>query len=132
MELPDSPTLYDSDGNPIAVFRRPNGDEFSNHPEYMVRKQIHEQNAAAEKATAERAARLAADRAAAEDLDTDEEETSDEDGDGTISYEEMSATDLKAAAAEKGITIPKGTKRTGLIEMLNEADSVTVSTPAEG
>lgn len=133
MELPDSPTLYDSDNNPIAVFRRPNGEEFSNHPEYMVRKQIHDQNVAAEKVTADRLARLAAERQAAEDLDDDTEETEDEDGDGTISYEEMSATDLKTKAAELGITIPKGTKRTGLIEMLNEADAEAkaASTPAE-
>lgn len=132
MEFPDNDDLFDSDGEKITVFRRPDGTEFSNHPEYMVRKSIHDSNKAAEAAQAERD-RVAAEKAAAEeDLDTDPDETADEDGDGTISYEEMSGADLKAAAAELGVDIPKGTKRTALIGMLNEVVAAKASTPAEG
>ena len=116
----EPPELFSSDGEKIVIHRDGAGNFFSNHPEYPVRLALHQEakarEAAAQKAEAER-------RAAEESDDIDDEGgPSEDDGDGEVDYEEMTAKDLVALARDRKISIPQGSKRHDVIELLREND----------
>lgn len=102
--MEEPPELKDRDGNPIAVFRRPDGEFFSNHPDYPLALALHEQKAG-------------------QDEVEEDEGVEPDNGDGDLSYAEMQSKDLVAEARGRGMTVPNGTKRSQVIEMLEADDA---------
>jgi len=108
--MKEPPALKDRDGEPIVVFRRPDGSFFSNHPDYPMAQALWEQ-------------------AGSPDDEVEEDETVEPDnGDGVIQYSEMQSKDLLAEAKQRGL-VESGTKsnRSKLIEMLQAADAEKAS-----
>jgi hypothetical protein len=114
-QFEEPPELLDSEGQPIVVFRRPDGMFFSNHPEYNFAKAMHEQSQ-------RRAAEASAEESGVQELDEDEPQKAD-DEDGAVTYEEMTSAQLVALAKERGIDVPKGTKRSTVIKALEDQDA---------
>lgn len=118
----EPPELFSSDGEKIVIHRDGQGNFFSNHPEYAVRLALHEE--AQRRKAEEDAKRKAEEEAAAaeaEDFD-DEGGPSADNEDGVVEYEEMNAKDLVALAKERKLTIPSGSKRHDVIELLRADD----------
>lgn len=111
----EPPELFDRDGEKIVIFRRPDGEWFSNHPDYPLALAMHRQaEAAKEKAQAE------ADAAAVQVVD--DEQVAGDNNDGVVEYEEMTSKDLLALAKARDLTIKAGSKRPDLIALLKADD----------
>lgn len=111
-QFEEPPELFDSSGEKIVQFYRPDGTLFSNHPEHAFALAIHRQ-AQAKAAEAEAAA-----------VDTSvEDDVAEEpdDGDGQVEYEEMPSQQLAALAKERKIELADR-KRSTVIQALKDWD----------
>lgn len=117
-QFDDPPELFDSSGERIVQFRKPDGTLFSNHPEHAYALAIHNQNAAKAAETA----------VAAVDTKTDAEVEDDvveqpDDGDGTTSYEEMTSHDLAELVKSRDLKGLPDRKRSTIIKALQDWDA---------
>lgn len=119
-DMKEPPALKDSEGLPIVVFRRPDGEFFSNHPDYPMALAIHEQN---EALAAKAAAEAPPAPAEVDDDVVEDEPVAEDDGDGSVDYDEMQSKDLVALAKQRKLDVPSGTKRSQVIELLKQDDA---------
>lgn len=104
-DMKEPPELKDRDGEPIVVFRRPDGEFFSNHPDFPMAMALHKQNAT-------------------DDDEVEEDEAVQPDnGDGQTSYGEMQSKPLVALARDRGLSVPSGSKRSDVIALLEADDA---------
>lgn len=108
----EPPKLFNSSGEEIVQFRRPDGTIFSNHPEYELAKAIHERDAAAA---------AGAESAPEDDNLEDDEPQEPDNADGKLTYEEMTSHDLAALAKERELELPDR-KRSTAIKALQDWD----------
>lgn len=102
----EPPELFDSSGEKIVVFRRPDGSLFSNHQEYEFARAMHEQ------------------KSTQDDVEVEEDEQPTPDNnDGVKSYEEMTSAELVTLAHAREIEVTKGAKRSTVIQRLEEWDA---------
>jgi hypothetical protein len=113
----EPPELLDSSGEKIVVFRRSDGTLFSNHPEYELAKQIHEQG-------------QQSDGQDEETVEEDVQETPDN-NDGVKSYEEMTSAELVTLAHERGIKVTSGARRSAVIKAHEDWDAEQAAAKAE-
>jgi hypothetical protein len=102
--MKEPPALKDRNGEKIVVFRNSDGSFFSNHPDYPMALALHEQ-------------------AQTDDEVEEDEAPTPDNGDGQVQYSEMKSADLVAAAKDRGMSVPSGTKRSQVIAMLEEDDA---------
>src|ERR1700746_2265669 len=114
----ETPELRDSAGEKIVIFRRPDGTLFSNHPEYEFAMAMHKQSLAKVEAQPM--------PAEAEEPIEEDEAVEEDNGDGVVTYEEMTSADLGALLKERDIT-PPDKKRSTAIRMLQEYDEAQVA-----
>lgn len=109
----EPPELLDRDGQRIVIFRRPDGEWFSNHPDYPLALAMHQQAEAAK----------AAEEAAAVEADVVEDEpVAPDNNDGVVEYDEQTSKELVALAKARDLKVPSGTKRSDLIALLQADD----------
>lgn len=111
----EPPELFDRDGEKIVIFRRPDGEWFSNHPDYPLALAMHQQ---AE--TAKAKAKAEADAAAVQVVD--DEQVAPDNNDGVVEYDEMVSKDLIALAKARDLKVVSGMKRSDLIALLQADD----------
>jgi hypothetical protein len=120
-DMQEPPELFDRDGNKIVVMRNSDGTHFSNHPDYPMALALHQQAEAQRAAEAEKAFAEAA--AAAEPEVEEDEAVADDNNDGVVQYEEMTSKDLVTEAKRRDLKVPSGTKRSEVIELLQQDDT---------
>lgn len=113
-QFEEPPDLFDSSGEKIVVFRKPDGTLFSNHPEYQFARAMYDQAQA-------KAAEAEAPAVDTEDMVDDEPQEQDN-NDGVTSYEEMTSADLLKLTKERNLTLPDK-KRSTAIAALEEYDA---------
>lgn len=116
-QFEEPPELKDSSGEPIVVFRNPDGTLFSNHPEYNFALAMHERDKQSAAEQGEDGAGI-----------VDDEQQAADNGDGVKSYEEMTSQELVALAKERDITLTDR-KRSTVIHELEQWDT---KHPADG
>jgi short-subunit dehydrogenase involved in D-alanine esterification of teichoic acids len=113
-QFEEPPELFDSSGEKIVVFRRPDGTLFSNHPEYQFAMAMYQQ-------AQTKAAETEAPAVDTEDM-VDDEPQEQNNNDGVTSYEEMTSADLLQLTRERKLILPDK-KRSTAIAALEEYDA---------
>lgn len=104
-DMKEPPVLKDRNGDNIVIFRRPDGEFFSNNPDFPMAMALYEQNGSD-----------------ADEVDEDEAVQPDN-GDGKVEYDEMQSKQLLAEAKNRELTVPAKPTRSALIELLEADDA---------